>query len=340
MTQPIPRFLTNAVKALALSAALGVSALAPAIAQNYPDLIRIGATAPGGVKFTVARHNGWFDEAFAEYGIDVELVAFTGGGAEAQAALATNSIQFAYIGNNPALRLAAAGGDAKLIGLNSWIRSGGVGIIVREDSDIESLADLDGRQVAFLHGTVRHSVLAKALDSVGLTTDDIEPLNLNFDASGPALLRGDIDALVETDNTVQRLVETGEARRIFDGNDHPEWSVPNTLLVNGTFAEQYPELVETLLEIDLRLAQWVDENHEETIRIFVDGTGSAEEAARRNFRDGFWQDPTLTDEAVAALRGEEAFMASAGLLTGSVDYDTWIDTSYLDAVKARLEAEQ
>lgn len=338
MTGSFSRTLRTMVKALALAATAGLSSLStPGLAQDYPHVINIGSTAPGHLKFVLARHHGWLEEEFAAEGIQIELLPFTGGGSEAVTALATGALHFAYIGANPSLRSAAIGADIKLVGLSSWVRSGGSGITVRTDSDIESLEDLRGRRIAYLHGTNRHSSLAKALELVGLTTNDIESLNISFDASGPALLRGDIDALVESDNTVQRLIDTGEARKIFDGNDYPDWSTPSTILVNGTFAQRYPEVVERVLSVDLRLAQWADDNYEEAIELFVEGTGASEDAVRQNYRDGvFHQDPTLLEGAIEALKAEERFMADAGLLTGSVDYDIWVDSSYLDAAKERL----
>lgn len=318
----------------------GLSAAAPALGQDYPSLIRIGSAAPGNLKFHLHQHHGWLADAYAELGIELELVTFAGGGAEAAAALATGSLPLTYNGFNPALRLAAAGGDAKLVGLAAWDPTVGSGIVVRADSDIETLEDLEGKKIAYLTGTNRHSTLSKALDLVGLTTNDIESLHLNIDASGPALLRGDIDAIVESDNTVQRLIDTGEVRRLFDGNDYPEWSVPGAILANGTFAEQFPELVEIFLAVDLRIAQWADDNYEETIAIYVAGAGVSEQTVRDNFRGGvFYQDPSLSEAAVAALAEEEKFMAENDLLTGSVDYDAWVDFSYIEAAKARLEAE-
>ena len=83
---------------------LSVSMLSSAaFAQEKPDIIRIGTTAPGHLKFILGRHNGAFEKEFAKDGIKVELVAFTNGGSEALTALATGAIEVTYTGNNPAL---------------------------------------------------------------------------------------------------------------------------------------------------------------------------------------------------------------------------------------------
>ena len=68
-------------------------------------------------------------------------------------------------------------------------------------------------------------------------------------------------------------------------------------------------------------------------------TGESEAAVRATYPDGkFWQDPEITDEAVQALQGEEAFMAEAGLLKGKVDYQRWVDRSFHDEALKKLAA--
>lgn len=328
------------IKAAAASLLLTGLAL-PASSQEKPDVIRIGSTAPGHLKFILAQHDGWLDKEFAKDGIKVELVTFTGGGSEATTALATGAIEFTYTGNNPALRVAASGADVKLIGLSSFVKTGGSAIIVPTNSPLKAVADLKGKKVAYLAGTVRHSNFSKALKAAGLKTDDVESLNLPFEASGPALLRGDIDAIVETDSTAAKLVDTGQARILLDGSEHPEWAVPNVISVNGAFAEKYPDLVKRLLKVDLQIARWADAHPEETIKIFVDESKSSEKSVRKTYKEGvFYQDPRITDEALNSLKEEEKFMTEAKLLKGTIDYSKWVNTNYLDAAYKELDANQ
>ncbi|WP_457299875.1 aliphatic sulfonate ABC transporter substrate-binding protein [Phyllobacterium sp. P5_D12] len=329
------------IKTIAASL-LGLTSFSlPAIAQEKPDVIRIGSTAPGHLKFILAQHDGWLEQEFAKDGIKVELVTFTGGGSEATTALATGAIEVTYTGNNPALRVAASGADVKLIGISSFVKTGGSAIIVPTNSPLKTVADLKGKKVAYLAGTVRHSNFSKALKGAGLKTDDVESLNLPFEASGPALLRGDIDAIVETDSTAAKLVDTGQARILLDGSEHPEWAVPNVISVNGPFAEKYPDLVKRLLKVDIQISRWADAHPEDTIKIFVDETKSSEKSVRKTYKDGvFYQDPKITDEALNSLKEEEKFMAEAKLLKGTIDYSKWVDTSYLDAAYKELDANQ
>lgn len=331
----------RAVAGILLGGALAVAGLPSlAAAADYPDKIRIGSTAPGHLKFVTYRNLGLLQKEFAAEGIDVEFLTFDGGSA-ASVALGSGQIDVMYTGNNPALRLAASGADVKAIGLSSWVPQNETLILVPVDSPAQTLQDLKGKRVAYLTGTVRHSIFSKALDSVGLSTNDVQSFNLGIENSGPALSRGDIDALVESSGVAQKLVDAGQARILFDaGKDgKPEWSVPYIITANGDFLKKYPEVATRLLEQDIALAKWVDANPEETIRIFVAETGNDEGSVRATYRDNvFYQAPEITDTAVAALKGEEAFMAANDLIKGKVDYDSWIDRSYYQAASAALAA--
>lgn len=317
-------------------AALGLPSLAAA--QDYPEVIRIGSTAPGHLKFVIFRNLGLLQKEFEKEGIEVEFLTFDGGSA-ASVALGSGELDFMYTGNNPALRLAARGADVKAIGLSSWVPQNESQVLVPVDSPAQTLQDLKGKRVAYLTGTVRHSVFSKALESVGLSTADVQSFNLGIENSGPALARGDIDALVESSGTARKLVDAGQARVLYDAGTQgqPEWSVPYIITANGDFLERYPEVATRLLQQDIQLAKWVDANPEETIRIFVQETGNSESSVRETYRDGiFYQDPEITVSAVEALKGEEAFMAANGLIKGEVDYDAWIDRSYYQAAVEAL----
>jgi sulfonate transport system substrate-binding protein len=325
---------------LVLASAAAAFALPALAADGYPAKIRIGSTAPGHLKFVLYRNLGLLQQEFAKEGIDVEFLTFDGGSA-ASVALGSGQIDFMYTGNNPALRLAASGADVKAIGLSSWVPHNETVVLVPVDSPAQTLQDLKAKRVAYLTGTVRHSIFSKALESVGLSIGDVESFNLGIENSGPALSRGDIDALVESSGVAQKLVDAGQARILFDaGRDgKPEWSVPYIITANGAFLKKYPQVAIRLLEQDIKLAKWADANPEETIRIFVEETGNDEGSVRATYSDNvFYQEPEITDKAVTALEGEEAFMAANDLIKGEVDYDTWIDRSYYQvAVEALAE---
>ncbi|HEY0120707.1 MAG TPA: ABC transporter substrate-binding protein, partial [Rhizobium sp.] len=146
MTNAFSLLRRSLIKGLAVTA-IGVAALSTtAFAEDKPTVLRIGTTAPGHLKFILARHNHAFEKEFAKDGIKVDMVAFTNGGGEALTALATGAIEVTYTGNNPALRAAAKGADVKAIGLSSFTKNSSTDIIVLKDSPIKTVADLKGKK--------------------------------------------------------------------------------------------------------------------------------------------------------------------------------------------------
>jgi aliphatic sulfonates family ABC transporter substrate-binding protein len=298
-------------------------------------VIRIGSTAPGHVKFLLNQQKKWLDEEFAKDGIKIEYFPFAGGGQEAATALATGGLDIAFTASAPALRTAASGAEVKLIALSSYGASGGSSIAVRKDSPITSVKDLKGKKVAFLTGTVRHSTITKALKQEGLTLKDIDGLNLAFEASGPALMRGDIDAIVESRTTFTPLMETDAIRIILDGRDHPDWSSPSTISVNSAFLKKHPDIIKRFLKIDLQAARWADANFSETIQILAAATKKKESALLRDYPDkSFHLEPKLTQKSIDALRAEEIFLKEAGLANGMVNYANWVSGTLIDEVYA------
>ena len=249
-----------------------------------------------------------------------------------------------YTGNNPALRLAASGADVKAIGLSSWVPQNETLVLVPVDSPAQTLQDLKGKRVAYLTGTVRHSTFSKALESVGLSDQRRRRASTSASRTpGPRSPAATSTPWSRARASRRSSSTPAQARILFDAGTEgkPEWSVPHIITANGDFLKKYPEVATRLLEQDIQLARWVDAHPEETIQIFVEETGNAEASVRETYRDNvFYQDPEITDAAIEALRGEEAFMAANDLIKGEVDYDTWIDRSYYQAaVEALAEPE-
>jgi aliphatic sulfonates family ABC transporter substrate-binding protein len=312
-------------------------ALLLSCSRNKVKVIRVGSTAPGHVVFIVSQELKAWDQEFAKDGIRIEYYPFTGGGSEAATALSSGKLEFMFTASDPALRVAAAGADVRMVAVSSFAKRGASSIIVRADSPIQALQQLKGKKVAYLAGTVRHASLVKALKSVGLTVDDIQSLQLDARSSGPALLRGDIDALVEGEGSVWHLLQQKAVRVLVDARQHPEWATPSVISANGDFARRHPDLVQRFLKVDAECAAWADAHPEETIRALAARTGQSQEFLRAYYPDRrFFATPAITAEAVQALKDEEAFMRSTGLMQGSINYNTWVDRRHIDAAYAAV----
>jgi sulfonate transport system substrate-binding protein len=90
----------------------------------------------------------------------------------------------------------AAGAKVRLLGAVQDSNVGGSSILVKNSSNIRTLADLKGRKVALPFYTAQHYQLAKALDSAGVAWKDVDIVNLDTAAGQSAFNSGAVDAFV------------------------------------------------------------------------------------------------------------------------------------------------
>jgi sulfonate transport system substrate-binding protein len=113
-------------------------------------------------------------------------------------ALNAGSIDFAGAGDIPSIFALEKGSNFKYIASEPSSPSS-EGILVRKDSGIKSLEDLKGKRIAFNKASIAQYLLTKALESVGLSMDDVEPVYLNPPEASIAFEQGEVDAWVVWD---------------------------------------------------------------------------------------------------------------------------------------------
>ena len=68
-------------------------------------------------------------------------------------------------------------------------------LVVLKDGPIKSIADLKGKKIGFSVAGVEEAILSTVLGKYGVTTDDVEMVNVNFSLS-PSLMTGQVDAVI------------------------------------------------------------------------------------------------------------------------------------------------
>ncbi|RRD93615.1 aliphatic sulfonate ABC transporter substrate-binding protein [Clostridiales bacterium COT073_COT-073] len=126
---------------------------------------------------------------FAEQGIEVVLTKFSGGPAEI-AAMASGDIDISQIGHG-AHKLCIQG-QAVIFQMEASSLSDEV--IGNVERGVKTVADLKGKKVASTAGTSADIILTLALESVGLTKDDVEIIEMDANGVVPAMVSGKIDA--------------------------------------------------------------------------------------------------------------------------------------------------
>lgn len=128
---------------------------------------------------------------------EIELAQF-GSGPLLNEALAAGAVDVGIMGDTPALLAYASGLETVVVGVRESDGPGAT-LIAAPGSGIESLEDLEGHRVAYTTGTNQHGFVLRALDSVGLTEDDIEQVDVPLTDVTAVLASGEADAAVVHD---------------------------------------------------------------------------------------------------------------------------------------------
>lgn len=211
-------------------------------AQDTATEFRIG-WQKGGV-FALAKNSGAIEQRLAPRGITVTWAEFTSGPPLLEA-LGAHAIDFGSTGDVPPLFAHAARGDLVYVAATPGSLDGSA-ILVKQDSPIQSLADLKGKKVAFKRGSSSHNFIVKALRTVDLTLDDVTPLDLGPPDAAPAFANNQIDAWVIWDPYYAIAAQDAETRVLTT----TEGVVDSYgfYQANGAYAKENPTIVAEVID--------------------------------------------------------------------------------------------
>jgi sulfonate transport system substrate-binding protein len=110
-------------------------------------------------------------------------------------ALGANAVDIGGVGDAPFLFAYAAGAKIKAVfAYRSGSSGASVAVVVPQASPLRTVADLRGRRVATVKGSVGHYLLLRVLDKAGLPLDAAHAVFLNPGDCKAALDRGSVDA--------------------------------------------------------------------------------------------------------------------------------------------------
>ena len=211
----------------------------------------------------VLKDKKFLEQDLASDGIAVEWTQSLGSN-KALELLNSKSIDFGSTAGAAALIGKANGNPIKAIYVYS--RPEWTALVVRKDSPITKVADLNGKKVAVTRGTDPHIFLLRALHEAGLTEKDIEMVVLQHADGRIALEKGDVDAWAGLDPMMaQTEIQSGS--RVFYRNVN--FNSYGVLNVREEFAGQYPAYVERVLAAYEKARLWALQNPEEFRKVFA-----------------------------------------------------------------------
>ncbi|NCN04642.1 MAG: ABC transporter substrate-binding protein [Spirochaetales bacterium] len=217
-----------------------------------PGQIVIGYQAiPNGE--LVAKNLGWHEERL---GVPIRWVQFNSG-SELNNAIASGSVDLGLGGSSTTVAAIAQGVPAEVIWIYDIIGDNEA-LVVRRDSGIETLSDLQGKKVAAPFGATTHYHLMVALelegiDPASLTIFDMPPADMRA-----AWIRGDIDAAFVWEPTLASLLDLEGKILITSGELASKGFLTGDIgIVRKGFAEEFPEYVQGYLESQIKSIEFI-----------------------------------------------------------------------------------
>ncbi len=239
--------------------------------DEVPELTSVTAgyvSAVDQMGIAVALDYGYYDEA----NLDVELAQPFPTGVDALNALQAGEVDFVQVGV-PSIGAVLEGIDLVYLGnyTGSSSRLGideTMAVVSKEGTGIEEgdLSTLEGKRIGASVGTINHFYLIAALESVGLSTDDVEIVNTAPPDMGVALETDGVDAVVVWDPwpiVIRNSVEgTFEVTR---GGGHIPFI--GYIVALRDFVEENPDIVEAFLTARAAADHWMRQNPDEAAEV-------------------------------------------------------------------------
>ncbi|WP_336991175.1 aliphatic sulfonate ABC transporter substrate-binding protein [Leucobacter sp. VD1] len=269
MTSRLLRSL-SVTAAAAAALALGLTGCASGAAsseQAAGDTIRMG-TQPwlGYGQWYVAEDQGFF----ADRGVDVKLSSFNAD-ADVNAALAAGRLDMANVGAQAALQFIEEGVDVSIVML---LDSATEADAIIAGEGVTSVEDLAGKKVGFERGATSEILLAEALETAGMSFDDIETVELSADKVAPTLMSGSIDAGVTYEPYISEALSAGKGiETVTTAGEYPGL-ITDVLVVRNDVLEQRPDEVREVLAAWDDAVAFTDEHTAEARAVIAAGVGS------------------------------------------------------------------
>jgi len=310
--------------ALLIPLVLGLTvASRPAAAQDKPDKIRLDY-AYYNPSSLVLKKFGWLEEDLRADGIDVEWT-LSAGSNKANEFLRSEAIDFGSTAGAAALLAKANGSPIETVYIYSkpeW-----TALVVPKDSPITSLDQLKGKKIAATKGTDPYFFLLHSLESVGLTQNDVQIVNLQHADGKTALERGDVDAWAGLDPFMaQTEIEAG-SKLLYRNIDFNSYGFLNA---RQEFVEKYPDYVTRVLAQYERARQWILDNPDESAQILADEAKLSLDVAKKELIERTQLDisPVPGDDQTKVLETVIPIFQSENQLTPGSDAQKALDELY------------
>jgi len=243
----------SAAAALALAAGLASAQTAVTFQLNW----MAGGPNAG---FEAAVAEGYYKEA----GLDVTLVQGNGSGNTAQL-VANGRAQIAYADAVAVSQLIAKGAPMKIIA--TVYQSNPNAVMSLKKANIKSVGDLKGKKVGVPSGSSQTTMLPLLLKSNNLKESDINMIDMPVASMVPALLQGQVDAVLGSIDAYQIQAESqGAQLDVYRFADYGVPTVSTSIFANNDYLKANPDVVKKFVAASLKGWSFAIDNPDKAIK--------------------------------------------------------------------------
>lgn len=259
------------------------------------------------------------------------------GGPPIIAAQTGGSLDVGWMAETPLIFAQAAGSPVKVVAVSKTVDGGGspYALVVKPDSPIRSIADLKGKSVSFMKGTVLHYFVARLLDKQGLSLRDIKTVQATGFGTG-LLDKGSADAITIGEPYLTQALDAGKVRVLASG------APPNTpgffYLVASEAALADPVKAKAIGDLVARAARatrWQRENPAKAAPALAKRYNVDAAVAEKIIARAPASYAPIDDAIIAAHQDEADLFFKEGLIRKKLDAAQIFDKRYDDIVAAQ-----
>ncbi|MDH4945078.1 putative urea ABC transporter substrate-binding protein [Sulfurimonas sp. C5] len=195
----------------------------------------------GWMPWDYAQQKGIVDKWAKKYGIEIELVQVNDY-IESINQYTNGKFDGCLMTNMDALTIPAAGGVDSTAVIMGDFSNGNDGIILKGK---KSLADIKGQNVNLVELSVSHYLLARGLESIGMSERDVKVVNTSDADIVAAYSSADVTSLVTWNPQLSEIMSKKDANLVFDSSKIPG-EIIDMLVVNSETLKDNPKLAKAL----------------------------------------------------------------------------------------------
>ncbi len=272
----------------------------------------------------------FFYQQFAGERMETEVFAFTNP-ADQKTALLAGSLEMCGTTLAHAIHSAVQGQPVVVV---AALCNKCSALVVRKESAIRAVADLKGKTIGYVPGTMHEILLREALTRTRISPErDVRLIRVDFFDMGLALAGGSIDAFLSGEPFPSLAVHEGYGRIL----DYPYYgdtvgTINAGMLVTRQTIEKNPDLVLQLVRIHARATEFLNGHPDEWLnKAATFGTNKTILKRAAPNMELAWE---MDDAYIAKAKALGAHMQALKVIDRQPDYGRLFDLQFVNKVKA------